>query len=107
MQGLNLPGSDQDLCHQVGVLDGPWWVVGFGASVGSEAWSFFGSEVLGEVVWEVVVLVADLLASLEWVQVLLEAGVWVAAWWVEELGMGLLWEQVPGQGLAQVEVLDS
>lgn len=82
----------------------PWWEVGFGASAGSEAWSSseLGALVLGEGVWGVVVLGAVRLASLEWVRVLLEPGVWAAGWWVVELGLGLVWALVPGQGLAQV-----
>lgn len=105
-QGPDLAGIDQDsdLRHPVGLLGGPWWEVGFGALAGSVAWSSseLGAQALGEGVWGVGVLGAVLLASLEWVQVLLEPGVWAAAWWVVESGQGLLWAQVPGQGLARV-----
>lgn len=105
-QGLDLAGfaQDSDLCRPVELSVGPWWEVGSGVWVGSEAWSSseLEAQALGEVVWEDGVLGAVLLASLEWVQVWLEPGVWAAAWWVVEFGWGLLWAQVPGQGLAQV-----
>ncbi len=81
--------QDSDLCRPVELSVGPWWEVGFGAWVGSEAWSSseLEAQVLGEVVWEVGVLRAVPLASLEWVRVLLEPGLWAAEWWwVVELG---------------------
>lgn len=78
MWGLELfgldPGKDSDLSPQTGPSGGPWPVVGSGALVGSEAWSFVALEAQALGALEAGVLGAVPSASQELVQALPDPG---------------------------------